>query len=178
MHNSHNKTLMFSSFFFGFHSLFYFHLIRSGCIGQYQPKNDIGDKESRWDGELRVQRLPFKCEETVLCGISILFYFCLHSTSCHSHGKKAPVISHSTFLFLHCPPFLCWFFPNPILTCHLSSSSSPSPFRRAFPPIEIHTPQVSSCPYTPWPSLGGFAMVTGRMDDRQGQTLLRSSSSL
>lgn len=53
-----------------------------------------------------------------------------------------------------------------------------SPFCRSFPPIEVHTSQVSPRPYTLLPSPGGTAMVTGRADDRQGQTLLIPSSLL
>lgn len=51
------------------------------------------------------------------------------------------------------------------------------PFCRGFPPIQVHTSQVFVRPYTPLPSLRGVAVVTGRIDDRQGTAPLSSSSS-
>ncbi len=78
-------------------------------------------------GRVWSQRLPFKCEETVLCGISMHFLIlssvCLllpvtptATITCHP-SRHLSLFSLST-LPLH---FLFY-----ILACHLSSSSSPS----------------------------------------------------
>lgn len=98
-------------------------------------------------------------------------FFCLPSTSCLSqcNNHLSPLSPSLSFLIVH--PSLCSFL-SPILACHLSSSSFPSscPSVVVSPPtpIHVHTSQVSARPYTPLPSLGGVAVVTGKMDDRQG----------
>lgn len=132
-------------------------------------------------GRVWSQRLPFRCEETVLYRISM--HFLILSSVC----LLLPVTPSAT---ITCHP-----------SCHLSLSSlstfplhfslgrprlSPvilfipsfSPFCRGFPPIQVHTSQVSARPYTPLPSLRGVAVVTGRMDDRQAAMPPSSSSPL
>lgn len=75
-------------------------------------------------GRVWSQRLPFKCEETVLCGISM--HFLILSSICFllPVTPTATITCHPS-RFLHCPPSRCTFL-SPILACHLSSSSSSS----------------------------------------------------
>lgn len=78
-------------------------------------------------GRVWSQRLPFKCEETALCGISM--HFLILSSVC----RLLPVTPtatitchpccHLSLSLLSTPPLRS---PPPIFTCHLSSSSSPS----------------------------------------------------
>lgn len=115
-------------FIFQFHRLFSFHLTQ----WMFRPitAKECYGWQSRWGGELGVQRLPFNCEERVLCGISILYSFFFLSAFYFLSLplQESPVISHGNFLFLHCPPFLHWFFFPPAFPSsrHLSSSSSSS----------------------------------------------------
>lgn len=107
-------------------------------------------------------------------------FFCLHSTSCHSNCNDhlsplppcASLLSSSSTLLLH------FSLTQPRMSPVILFIPFFSPFCRSFPPIEVHTSQVSTRPYTLLPSLRGSAVVTGRVDDRQGQTLLISSSLL
>lgn len=79
-------------------------------------------------GRVWSQRLPLKCEETALCGISmhllILSSVCLllpvtPTATITCHPSRHLTLSSLSTLPLH-------FSLSPILACHLSSSSSPS----------------------------------------------------
>lgn len=115
-------------------------------------------------------RLPFKCEETLLCGISI-YYFILSSVEC-----LLPVTPSAT-ITCHPSRQLSLSVSSTARPPLLSSSATPlfSPFCRGFPPIQVHTSQVPARPYACLPSLRGVAVVTARMDDRQGPVPLSSS---
>lgn len=158
-------------FIFQFHRLFIFHLTQ----WMFRPitAKECYGWQSRRGG---VQRLPFNCEERVLCGISIFFLSAFYFLSLPL--QESPVISHANFLFLHCPPLLHWLFflhSHPHVTCHL-----PHPLLfTLLPCFPSHwnsppTDFLSSIHSHALPK--GFAMVTGRMDEWQGQKLLRSSS--
>lgn len=120
-------------------------------------------------GRLRRRRLSFKCEETAAYGISMHFlilssvFLLLPVTptatiTCHSFSSLSTLHPH----FPHAHPRL-----SPVILFIPFFSS----FCRGFPPIRVHTSQVSARPYTLLLSLRGVAIVTGRMDDRQDQHL-------
>lgn len=99
-------------------------------------KNSESDGEkSRWRPRVRSRRLPFKCEETVLCGISmhflILFSVCILLPVTPTATITSRPSRHAPLFSLHRPLSSCT-FPLPSLACHLSSSSSPS-----FPPSVV-----------------------------------------
>lgn len=108
----------------------------SACIGRCRLR-----KFREWRGKVKVKarvrsrRLPFKCEETVLCGISmhflILFSVCILLPVTPTATITSRPSRHAPLFSLHRPLSSCT-FPLPSLACHLSSSSSPS-----FPPSVV-----------------------------------------
>lgn len=132
-------------------------------------------------GRVWSQRLPFKCEETVLCGISMAFpvlsSVCLllpvtPTATITCHPSRHLSLSSLSTLPLH------FSLAHPRLSPVILFIPFFSPFCRGFPPIQVYTSQVSARPCTPLPSLRGAAVVTGWMDDRQVPAPLNSSSSL
>lgn len=125
-------------------------------------------------GEENLEQEPsFKCEETISCGISMCFFI---PSACIllPVTPVATITCHPSRLPpLHCPlsPTL---FPQPslLVTCHPHHSLLLLPFCRAFPPIQLHTSQISARPYTPLPSLRGVAEVTDGIDDRPQHLLI------
>lgn len=84
------------------------------------------------------QRLPFKCKETALCGISMLalLFFCPPSLSLPL--QQSPV----TPLLPHRPPCLrsFSFTPSLLITCHPLPPSPPTPSPLLRPSVVIFLP--------------------------------------
>lgn len=154
----------------------------SGSHKMESTTHRVKVKERVWS-----QRLPFKCEETVLCGISMHFLalssVCLPlpvtptaTITCHprlSLGRLSLSLPSLSNLPVHSP------FAHPRMSpVILFIRLLLGPFCRGFPPIQVHTSQVSARPCAPLPSLGAVAVVTGGMDDGQLLAPLNSTSAL
>lgn len=144
-------------------------------------KNSESDGEkSRWRQEWGVGDFPSSvkkqsCVEYQCTSSSFFlsaFYFLSLQLQRSPLAPPAMRLSSSSTLLLH------FSLTQPRMSPVILFIPFFSPFCRSFPSIEVHTSQVSTRPYTLLPSLRGSVVVTGRVDDRQGQTLLISSSLL
>lgn len=128
----------------------------SHCLGVLVSaggRESQGERERVWS-----QRLPFKCEETVLCRISMHFLIFSSARFLLPVSPSATITCHpSRRLPLSLLSTLPLLFPlaNPCLSPVILFIPFFLPFCRGPPPTHVHTSQVSARPYTPLPSLWG-----------------------
>lgn len=178
---SWNRQLTEKRIKFSFHTVCGM-AIFSALIHRRQPQNGECDVECQGEGEsLESETSPQVWRNCSVWNINAPPhpFFYLPSTSCHSHCNNhlSPLSPSHAFLIVH-PPSALFSLSYPRLSPVILFIPFFLPFCCGFPSIQVHTSQVSARPYTPLPSLREVAVVTGRMDDRQGLVPLSSSSPL
>lgn len=136
-------------------------------------------RESRWRGEPGVGDVPWNVKklpsvEYQCTSSSFLLSFFYFLSLPLQQSPVTPFVISFSFSLSTLPQH----FPltHPRLSPVILFIPFFSPFCCGFPPIQVHTSQVSARPYTLLVSLRSVTIVTGRMDDRQGPAPLSSSS--